>query len=68
MAEGRVFWHYTCPICEKRFEYSMIAGAPIKICSDCKKDKTSEAQIKLLEAKLFSFSALNVQYPEKVVE
>ena len=33
--EGRVFWHYTCPICGEMFEYCMFAGRPIKKCKKC---------------------------------
>ena len=33
--EGRVFWHYTCPICKERFSYGMFAGRPIKKCKNC---------------------------------
>ena len=36
--EGKVNWHYTCPICKEIFEYCMFAGPAIKICSKCKEE------------------------------
>jgi len=36
MIEGRVFWNYTCPVCEKMFSYGMFAGPPIRKCNNCK--------------------------------
>ena len=36
MTEGRVFWHYTCPICKEMFEYGVFAGPQIKICQSCR--------------------------------
>lgn len=36
--EGRVFWHYTCPICNEIFHYSMIAGPAVNICYKCEKE------------------------------
>jgi len=37
MTEGKVNWHFTCPRCEKGFNYGMFAGVPIKLCGACQK-------------------------------
>ena len=42
MSEGRVFWHYTCPICDQMFPYGMFAGDPVRICAKCKDKKEVE--------------------------
>ena len=38
MTEGKVNWHYTCPICEKRFDYCFAAGPAEKLCKKCEVD------------------------------
>lgn len=35
MSEARIFWNYTCPICDETFPYGAIAGKAIKICDKC---------------------------------
>ena len=37
--EGKINWHYRCPICNGFFEYGAIAGSAVNICPKCKKEE-----------------------------